>query len=302
MIPLLIFGCLIAQPQSEPNLVDHPETRRQRVEVQTFMWVQFKGTIALLSASRSPLFPLSIGLHPRVQALQPYLDIATLHPRLRFGIHSAPTELCSHHSFTHNAPAHTTFIYSGTTPSRPRSEGQPSPRRLQRARSTAKKKMLSKFPCPRNLTLVVRTKRNHSARHYNTPRARPATISVQYPPSRNGPPNAVNSAFSLMRAAFVDEPRLETKARDKRPPGHTPVHHSDAFEAFCDPLLLSNQIWKMQRQIDELIAEREKMKRLRVAAVTRAAKQMASDVRKERLLEDLIQELEESRRIVGNMS
>jgi hypothetical protein len=62
--------------------------------------------------------------------------------------------------------------------------------------------------------------------------------------------------------------------------------------------LLSYQIGKMQRQIDELIAEGEKMNRSRVAAVTRAAKQKVPDVRKERLLEefvkDLIRELEES--------
>ena len=47
------------------------------------------------------------------------------------------------------------------------------------------------------------------------------------------------------------------------------------------------------------------MKRSRVAAVTRAAKQMALDVRKESLLEefvkDLIQELEESKRVVGEL-
>ena len=85
------------------------------------------------------------------------------------------------------------------------------------------KKIHSKLPSPRNLPLVVWTKGNLSAHHYNTPRARPATISVQHPPSRNGTPNAVNSAFSLMRAAFVDEPRLEITARDKRPPRHTPV-------------------------------------------------------------------------------
>ena len=158
MIRLLIFGCLIAQPQSKPNLVDHPETRRQRVEVQTFMWVQFKGTIALSSASRSPLFPLSIGLHPRVQALQPYLDIATLHPRLRFGIHSAPTELCSHHSFTHNAPAHTTFVFSG-------SEGQPSPADFKELNRQLERKMYSKLSSPHNLLLVAWTKGSDSVRH-----------------------------------------------------------------------------------------------------------------------------------------
>ena len=70
-------------------------------------------------------------------------------------------------------------------------------------------------------------------------------------------------------------------------------------------MLLSNQIWKMQRQIDELIAEGEKMKRSRVAAVARAAKQMASNVRKERLLEEFVKVLLfkswRSKRVVGKM-
>ncbi|KIK04957.1 hypothetical protein K443DRAFT_4150 [Laccaria amethystina LaAM-08-1] len=61
----------------------------------------------------------------------------------------------------------------------------------------------------------------------------------------------------------------------------------------------------MQRQIDELIAEGEKMKRWRVAAVTLEAKQMVLDGRKERLLEefvkDLMQELEASKWVVGKM-
>ena len=121
--------------------------------------------------------------------------------------------------------------------------------------------MLSKFPCPRNLTLVVRTKRNHSARHYNIPRARPATISVQYPPSRNGPPNAVNSAFSLMRAAFVDEPRLETKARDKRPPGHTPVHHSVEMPQCIQGFLRSRVALKPD--MEDATTDRQAHRRLR---------------------------------------
>ena len=61
----------------------------------------------------------------------------------------------------------------------------------------------------------------------------------------------------------------------------------------------------MQRQIDELSAEREKMKWSRVAADTWAAMQMVTNVRKEKILEafvkNLVQELEESKRVVGKM-
>ena len=173
------------------------------------------------------------------------------------------------------------------------------------------KKMHSKLPSPRNLPLVVWTKGNLSARHYNTPRARPAIMSaVQHPPSQNGTPNAVSSAFSnfcerLLLMNRVWKQQREIKGLRDTLRSTKASKCSNAFKAFCDRLLLSNQIWKMQRQIDELIAEGEKMKRSRVAAVTRAAKQMALDVRKERLLEefvkDLIQELEESKRVVGKM-
>jgi hypothetical protein len=174
------------------------------------------------------------------------------------------------------------------------------------------KKMHSKLPSPRNLPLVVWTKGNLSARHYNTPRIRPAIMSMpaQHPPGQNGTPNAVSSAFSnfcerLLLMNRVWKQQREIKGLRDTLRSTKASKCSNAFQAFCDRLLLSNQIWKMQRQIDELIAEGEKMKRSRVAAVTRAAKQMVLDVRKERLLEefvkDLIQELEESKRVVGEM-
>ncbi|KAF8804041.1 hypothetical protein BYT27DRAFT_7194755 [Phlegmacium glaucopus] len=80
---------------------------------------------------------------------------------------------------------------------------------------------------------------------------------------------------------------------------------SNAFKAFCDRLVLTNKIWKLQTEVAQLTAETEKIKRSRVVAVTRAAKQMVLDVRKERLVEEFVKELmadlEESRRAIKSL-
>ena len=64
-----------------------------------------------------------------------------------------------------------------------------------------------------------------------------------------------------------------------------------AFKSFCDQLLLWNQIWKLEKAVKSLVAEGEKMKRSRVMAITRAAKQMVLDVQKERLVEEFVKDL-----------
>ena len=66
---------------------------------------------------------------------------------------------------------------------------------------------------------------------------------------------------------------------------------SNAFKAFCDRLILSNNVWKLEKEVSQLTSETEMIKRSRVAAVTRAAKQMVLDVRKERLMEEFVKEL-----------
>jgi len=80
---------------------------------------------------------------------------------------------------------------------------------------------------------------------------------------------------------------------------------SNAFKAFCDRLILSNNVWKLEKEVDQLTAETEMVKRSRVAAVTRAAKQMVLDVRKERLIEEFVKELmadlEESRHTIKSL-
>ena len=77
---------------------------------------------------------------------------------------------------------------------------------------------------------------------------------------------------------------------------------SNAFKAFCDRLLLENRMWKLQEEVKRLKEEAEQLKKSRVTAVTRAAKQMVQDVRKGRLTEefvkDLLVELDNSRQTI----
>ncbi|KAJ3570696.1 hypothetical protein NP233_g4226 [Leucocoprinus birnbaumii] len=80
---------------------------------------------------------------------------------------------------------------------------------------------------------------------------------------------------------------------------------SNAFKSFCDRLLLQNRVWQLERQIQELVVEGERDKRARVAAISRAAQQMAVDVRKEAMIEELVlelmQELQESKEAMHGM-
>lgn len=80
---------------------------------------------------------------------------------------------------------------------------------------------------------------------------------------------------------------------------------SNAFQAFCDRLILSNNVWKLEKEVGRLTAEIGRIERSRVAAVTRAAKKMVLDVRKERLIEEFVKELmtdlEESRQTIKSL-
>jgi len=173
--------------------------------------------IALSSASRSPLFPLSIGLHSWVQALRTNPDIATLHSNLRLGIHSAVNEMHQRTSPSSAAVPHPHDLAARVN--RVLVGFKELDRQLE-------KKMHSKLPSPRNLPLVVWMRGNLSARHYNTRRAPPAIMSAQHSPSQNGTPNAVSSAFSKFCERLLLMMHLETTARDKRFLRHTPVHQS----------------------------------------------------------------------------
>jgi hypothetical protein len=80
---------------------------------------------------------------------------------------------------------------------------------------------------------------------------------------------------------------------------------SNAFKAFCDRLILSNNVWKLEKEVSQLTADTEMIRRSRVAAVTRAAKQMVLDTRKERLIEEFVKELmvdlEDSRETIRSL-
>jgi len=66
---------------------------------------------------------------------------------------------------------------------------------------------------------------------------------------------------------------------------------SRAFANLWDRLLAANLVWKQQRRMREMREEAEKMKKGRVRAVTRSAKQMVLDTRKDGLVEELVKGL-----------
>ncbi|KIK61607.1 hypothetical protein GYMLUDRAFT_567662 [Collybiopsis luxurians FD-317 M1] len=66
---------------------------------------------------------------------------------------------------------------------------------------------------------------------------------------------------------------------------------SKAFIAFRDRVLVANLVWKQQKQLKLLKEEAETLKRGRVRAVTRSAKQMVLDTRREGMVDELVKGL-----------
>ncbi|KAE9399896.1 hypothetical protein BT96DRAFT_675949 [Gymnopus androsaceus JB14] len=65
-----------------------------------------------------------------------------------------------------------------------------------------------------------------------------------------------------------------------------------AFRNFRDRVLAANLVWKQQTQMKKLREEAERIKKGRVRAVTRSAKQMVLDTRKDGLIEELVKGLD----------
>ena len=115
-------------------------------------------------------------------------------------------------------------------------------------------------------------------------------------PEPSQPRKGITPEFALFCERLVAEDKLRKQRQAIKSLRHSlndarASNSSTAFQAFCDRLLLSNQIWKLQKEVDALTAETDKVQRARVVAVTRAAKQMVHDVRKERMIEEYVKEL-----------
>ncbi|KAF5352876.1 hypothetical protein D9757_012104 [Collybiopsis confluens] len=63
---------------------------------------------------------------------------------------------------------------------------------------------------------------------------------------------------------------------------------SNAFMTFRDRVLVANLVWRQQKQIKLLKDEAESLKRGRIRAVTRSAKQMVLDTRREGMVDELV--------------
>ncbi|KAJ2932873.1 hypothetical protein H1R20_g4233, partial [Candolleomyces eurysporus] len=112
----------------------------------------------------------------------------------------------------------------------------------------------------------------------------------------SGASSPISPAFSglcdrLLQANRVWKKDAEIKSLKRSVKSEKKARGSTAFKSLCDNLLLSNQLWKKQREVEELKEERERAKRARVGAVTHAAKQMALDVQKERMIEEFVKDV-----------
>lgn len=83
----------------------------------------------------------------------------------------------------------------------------------------------------------------------------------------------------------------QLKAQQEALEARAQASGATAFNTFCDQLLLWNRIWKLEREVTALVADGERLKRGRVTAVTRAAKRMVLDVQKERMVEEFVKDL-----------
>ena len=144
---------------------------------------------------------------------------------------------------------------------------------------------------------------------------RPATIPLILPSHdrgmrKSGSNRGVRPSFTAFCDSLLLQNRIwkqqrEIKVLRRSLDSMSMANCSNAFKAFCDRLILSNNVWKLEKEVSQLTAETEMIKRSRVAAVTRAAKQMVLDVRKERLIEEFVKELmvdlEESRETIKSL-
>lgn len=101
------------------------------------------------------------------------------------------------------------------------------------------------------------------------------------------------SAFCdrLLLMNKIWEQERQMKALRAQLKSKTKAKSDTAFKTFCDQLLLQNRIWKLEREVETLVIDGEKMKRSRVSAITRAAKQMVLDVQKERMIDEFVKDL-----------
>lgn len=127
----------------------------------------------------------------------------------------------------------------------------------------------------------------------------PTTCCCQFVPAvpnRELRPKGVSKPFEsfcqrLLIQNHIWKQQKQIKTLQRKLESEKRANASSAFKAFCDRLLLSNKIWKLQVEVKRLVEEGEQLKKSRVAAVTRAAKQMVQDVRKERLTEEFVKDL-----------
>ncbi|EEB86832.1 hypothetical protein MPER_16065, partial [Moniliophthora perniciosa FA553] len=67
--------------------------------------------------------------------------------------------------------------------------------------------------------------------------------------------------------------------------------NENAFEGFRDRLLLSNVIWRQQFELGKIKMENQRLRQNMIRGITKAAKQMVLDTRREGLIEEFVKDL-----------
>ncbi|KAF5376492.1 hypothetical protein D9615_008669 [Tricholomella constricta] len=134
----------------------------------------------------------------------------------------------------------------------------------------------------------------------NTKNLHERTTSPSEPQSNAGPASISSPGPSCAFSAFCERLLLtnqiwkqekELKALHTSLASASKARASAAFTTFCTQLLLHNRIWRLERETAALVAEKERVERARMAAVTRAAKRMVQDVQKDRMVEEFVKDL-----------
>ena len=196
-------------------------------------------------------------------------------------------------------------------------EHKPSAQQVVTEHEIRDKGVIRELQRPKNRHRMLSKQRNFAHHRQRLRAYNPGLVTIPLTvPCRDGEPKKLgsNGGVEPSFTAFCDHLLLqneiwkqqrEIKALRRSLDSMSMTNCSNAFKAFCDRLILSNSIWKLEKEVSQLTAETEMIKRSRVAAVTRAAKKMVLDVRKERLIEEFVKglmaDLTESRQTIKSL-
>ncbi|GLB42700.1 hypothetical protein LshimejAT787_1201490 [Lyophyllum shimeji] len=144
---------------------------------------------------------------------------------------------------------------------------------------------------------AFRARLSLSSQHHlpsTTPKPKPKTTTTTTTTNtRRAAPSCAFSAFCdrLLLTNRIWKQERELSALRASLASSTKRSRATAFHTFCEQLLLHNRIWQLERAAAALREENARVRREREKAVTRAARRMVCDVQKERMVEEFVKDL-----------